>query len=36
VREYAETHGLSENEAIEKGLEEKSVEFEKTGGEMYV
>ena len=36
VREYAKTHGLNDGEVIEKGLEEKSLEFEKTGGEIYV
>ncbi|PCH65268.1 MAG: phosphomethylpyrimidine synthase ThiC [Bacteroidetes bacterium] len=36
VREYAEKQGLSDDEAIKKGLEEKSKEFEEAGGEIYV
>ncbi|MDA2920574.1 phosphomethylpyrimidine synthase ThiC [Desulfobacterota bacterium AH_259_B03_O07] len=36
VREYAAEHGLSEKEAVNKGLEEKAKEFTKSGGEIYV
>jgi phosphomethylpyrimidine synthase len=35
VREYAETQGLSGEEALEKGMQEKSEEFAKQGGEIY-
>jgi phosphomethylpyrimidine synthase len=35
VREYAASHGFSESEALEKGMEEKAVEFVKQGGEVY-
>jgi phosphomethylpyrimidine synthase len=35
VREYAREKGLDSQEAIEKGLEEKSEEFQKSGGEVY-
>jgi phosphomethylpyrimidine synthase len=35
VRDYAASHHLSEQEALEKGMEEKAVEFVKTGGEVY-
>jgi len=35
VREYAASHGFSETEALEKGMEEKAVEFIKKGGEIY-
>jgi phosphomethylpyrimidine synthase len=36
VREYAATHGIAEQEVIEKGLEEKAKEFVQSGGEIYV
>ncbi len=36
VREYAATHGITERDAIEKGLEEKAKEFVQSGGEIYV
>ncbi len=36
VREYAAKHGLSDNEAVGKGLEEKAKEFTESGGEIYV
>jgi phosphomethylpyrimidine synthase len=36
VREYAATHGIADQEAIEKGLEEKAKEFVQSGGEIYV
>lgn len=35
VRSYAAQQGISENEAIEKGLKEKSVEFVDKGSEVY-
>ncbi|MEW5864906.1 MAG: phosphomethylpyrimidine synthase ThiC [Pseudomonadota bacterium] len=35
VREYAEKHGVSEQEALERGMREKAVEFVATGGELY-
>ena len=35
VRDYAKEHGLESEEAIQKGMEEKSVEFKKTGAEIY-
>ena len=35
VREYALKHGVSENEALKKGMEQKSVEFVKKGAEIY-
>jgi phosphomethylpyrimidine synthase len=35
VRKYAAEHGLSEEEALRKGLEEKAREFTEKGGELY-
>jgi phosphomethylpyrimidine synthase len=35
VREYARTHGVSEEEALAVGMEEKAKEFEATGAEIY-
>jgi len=35
VRKYAAEQGISENEALEKGLKEKSAEFVETGAEVY-
>lgn len=35
VREYAEKLGLSDKEALNKGMEEKSIEFVKKGAEVY-
>jgi phosphomethylpyrimidine synthase len=35
VREYARTHGLSENEALERGMEQKAVEFVAQGAQIY-
>jgi len=35
VREYAEKHGVSEREALERGMREKAVEFVARGGELY-
>ncbi|SFS56695.1 phosphomethylpyrimidine synthase ThiC [Saccharopolyspora flava] len=36
VRAYAEEHGLTSVEAIEAGMAEKSEEFTRTGGEVYL
>jgi phosphomethylpyrimidine synthase len=36
VREYAAKHGLSDKEAVGKGLEEKAKEFAESGGEIYI
>jgi phosphomethylpyrimidine synthase len=35
VRKYAAQQGISENEALERGLKEKSVEFAVKGAEVY-
>ncbi|APZ41817.1 phosphomethylpyrimidine synthase ThiC [Acidihalobacter ferrooxydans] len=35
VRDYAAQQGLNEDEALRKGMEEKAVEFVKTGAEIY-
>jgi phosphomethylpyrimidine synthase len=35
VREYAEKHGLSEQDALKKGMEQKAVEFVRKGAEVY-
>jgi phosphomethylpyrimidine synthase len=35
VRKYAAEQGISETEAIEKGLKEKSAEFVEKGAEIY-
>lgn len=35
VRKYAAEQGISENEALEKGLKEKSAEFVEKGAEVY-
>ncbi len=35
VRDYAAKIGVSETEALERGMEEKAVEFVKKGGEVY-
>ncbi|BCO31963.1 phosphomethylpyrimidine synthase [Thiohalobacter sp. COW1] len=35
VRDYAAKQGISEDEALEKGLEEKAVEFRELGTEIY-
>jgi phosphomethylpyrimidine synthase len=35
VREYAATHGLKEDEALSRGMEEKAKEFIDKGGEVY-
>jgi phosphomethylpyrimidine synthase len=35
VREFAAKHGVTESEALKKGMEVKSVEFVKQGAEIY-
>jgi phosphomethylpyrimidine synthase len=35
VREFAAQKGLSESDALMKGMEEKSTEFARTGAEVY-
>jgi phosphomethylpyrimidine synthase len=35
VRDFAAKQGLSEQMALEKGMEEKSIEFVKKGAEVY-
>jgi phosphomethylpyrimidine synthase len=35
VRDFAASHHLSEQEALEKGMEEKAEEFVRSGGEVY-
>jgi phosphomethylpyrimidine synthase len=35
VREYAEQHGMSAEQALSRGMQEKAVEFVKKGGEIY-
>jgi phosphomethylpyrimidine synthase len=35
VREYARTHGVTEEEALTLGMEEKAVEFVTGGAELY-
>jgi phosphomethylpyrimidine synthase len=35
VRDFAAAQGVSEQEALEKGMEVKSVEFVNTGAEVY-
>ena len=35
VRDYAAKQGISEDEALEQGMEQKSAEFKKTGAEIY-
>ena len=35
VRDYAAKIGVSETEALEKGMEEKAVEFVQKGAEIY-
>lgn len=36
VRDYAKAQGISEDEALRKGMEEKSEEFSNKGGEIYL
>ena len=35
VREYAQKYGVSADEALSKGMQEKAVEFVKKGAEIY-
>jgi phosphomethylpyrimidine synthase len=35
VRDYAASLGVSEEEALVKGMEQKAVEFKKTGAQIY-
>jgi phosphomethylpyrimidine synthase len=35
VRDYAQKQGMSDEEALRKGMEEKAVEFVRKGGEIY-
>jgi phosphomethylpyrimidine synthase len=35
VRRYAAEHGLAEEEALKKGMEEKSRQFAEKGNEIY-
>ena len=35
VRKYAAEHGVSEEDALQKGMEEKSKEFVEKGAEVY-
>ena len=35
VRDYAAKHGVSDDEALKKGMQEKAVEFVKKGSEIY-
>jgi phosphomethylpyrimidine synthase len=35
VRDYAAAQGLSEEEALKQGMEQKAVEFKKAGAEIY-
>ncbi|MCG7956876.1 MAG: phosphomethylpyrimidine synthase ThiC, partial [Candidatus Thiodiazotropha endolucinida] len=35
VREYAKTHGMSDGDALQQGMEEKAVEFKQQGSKLY-
>jgi len=35
VRDYAQAHNLSETDALQKGMQEKAVEFVKLGAQVY-
>ncbi|MGD8852124.1 MAG: phosphomethylpyrimidine synthase ThiC, partial [Gammaproteobacteria bacterium] len=35
VRDYAREHGVSERDALSRGMEEKAVEFVEGGAEIY-
>jgi phosphomethylpyrimidine synthase len=35
VRDYAQRQGLSEQEALQRGMQEKAVEFVRQGAEIY-
>jgi phosphomethylpyrimidine synthase len=36
VREYAKEHGVDEEDALTKGMEQKSKEFTEKGSEIYL
>jgi phosphomethylpyrimidine synthase len=36
VREYAKTQGVAEGQALDAGMAQKSAEFRRTGGEIYI
>lgn len=36
VRKYAASHGLDQDEALEKGMEEMSGKFKEQGAEVYL
>jgi phosphomethylpyrimidine synthase len=36
VREYAKTQGVAEAQALDAGMAQKSAEFRRTGGEIYI
>ena len=36
VREFAEKNGYSENDALEKGMQDKAEEFKEKGANLYV
>jgi phosphomethylpyrimidine synthase len=35
IRDYAASHGVTADAAVDLGLKEKAVEFVETGGEVY-
>ena len=35
VRDYARKHGLTQEQAVVQGMDEKSIEFLANGGEVY-
>ena len=35
VRKFAAEHGVSEKDALQKGMEQKATEFKKSGAEVY-
>ncbi|RYM04971.1 phosphomethylpyrimidine synthase ThiC [Sporolactobacillus sp. THM7-7] len=35
IRDYAKSHGLTVTQAVKQGMEEKAVEFKKSGGRLY-
>ncbi|MFQ5510474.1 MAG: hypothetical protein ACE5EO_01370, partial [Candidatus Krumholzibacteriia bacterium] len=35
LRDYAKSHGLTENQAVSTGMQEKAGEFRELGGEIY-
>ena len=35
VRDYADRHGVSADEALQHGMEEKALEFKNTGAQLY-